>query len=474
MNQAFGRIEKRHLVRRSWGMPSQSTFVPPIPHESSTTRQANGKTIMPTVLPKPRAIAGVLFFSLMSSAAAQDLAIVGARVFPSPEAAPIADATVLLRGGRIAAVGPRKSVALPPGVRVIDGRGTSVTAGFWNSHIHLIKPPFHAPDEQPAQALTDALRDRFSRWGFTALFDIASLPGDARALRARIDRGDVVGPQLLTVDMPFFPENGTPIYVRELWKQMKAPSAEVATTDQARMRVAAQINAGADGVKLFTGAIVGGPQGVLPMPKDIATAIVTEAHAHGKPAFAHPTDKAGLEVAIDSGVDVLAHAAPESGEWSPAFVARLKTDDVALVPTLTLFASELRREGVPETVVQRFVGNAQQQLNAMASGGGQVLFGTDAGYIDTYDTHLEYQLMAAAGLDWRQILASLTTAPAQRFGQSSQRGRLEKGFAGDLVVLGSDPQRRPDAYAEVRMTVRDGRVIYDVAETSSPAGKVGD
>ncbi len=424
---------------------------------------------MPILPPKLRTIAGLLLLFLTTSAAAQDLAIVGAQVFPAPESAPIADATVLIREGRIAAVGPRSSVRLPPGVRVIDGRGTSVTAGFWNSHIHLIKPPFHAADEQPAQALTDALRDRFSRWGFTTLFDIASLPGDARALRARIDRGEVIGPRLLTVDMPFFPANGTPIYVRELWQQMKAPSAEVATPEQARMRAAAQIKAGADGVKLFTGAIVGGPQGVLPMSKDIASAIVTEAHAHGKPAFAHPTDKAGLDVAVDSGVDVLAHAAPESGEWSPAFVARLKADDVALVPTLTLFASELRREGAPEAVVQRFVGNAQQQLFAMARGGGQVLFGTDAGYTDVYDTHLEYQLMAAAGLDWRQILASLTTAPAQRFGQSSQRGRLEEGFAGDIVVLAADPQRRPDAYAEVRMTVRDGRVLYDVATTSSSA-----
>ncbi len=422
---------------------------------------------MPTVLLKPRAAIAVLLAFAAPTAAAQDLAVVSARVYPTPDAAPIEDATVWIRDGRIAAVGPRSSVKVPSGVRVIDGRGTSVTAGFWNSHVHLIKPPFHSPDEQSAATLTDALRERFTRWGFTTLFDIASLPGDARAVRARIGRGEVVGPQLLTVDMPFFPEHGTPIYVRELWQQTKAPSAEVATVAEARSRAAAQIKAGADGVKLFTGAIVGAPQGVLPMSKDIARATVAEAHAHGKPAFAHPTDKAGLDVAVDSGVDVLAHSAPDAGEWSPEFVARLKADDVALVPTLTLFDSELRREGVPEPVVKRFVDTAQQQLKAMAAGGGQILFGTDAGYIDVYDTHLEYQLMAAAGMDWRQILASLTTAPAQRFGQSALRGRLVEGFAGDLVVLRTDPRVRPDAFAEVRMTVRDGRVIYDATAPSA-------
>lgn len=424
---------------------------------------------MPTVFPKLRATVGLFLVFLATSATAQDLAVVGARVYPSPEASPIEDATVWIRDGRIAAVGPRSSIKLPKGVRVVDARGASVMAGFWNSHIHLIKPPFHQPDAQAAQELTDALRERFTRWGFTTLFDIGSLPGDARALRARIQRNEVTGPQLLTVDMPFFPEHGTPIYVRELWEQTEAPSAEVATAEQARQRAAAQIQAGADGVKLFTGAIVGAPLGVVPMSKDIARAVVDEAHAHGKPAFAHPTDKAGLEVAADSGVDVLAHAAPESGEWSPEWVARLKAEDMAVVPTMTLFAAELRREGVPENVVQEFIRNSLQQVKAMATGGGQILFGTDAGFHDTYDTHMEFELMTSAGLDWRQILTSLTTAPAQRFGQAADRGRLAKGMAGDLVVLGSDPQSKTEAFADVRMTVRDGRVIYDAAGDSSAA-----
>lgn len=418
---------------------------------------------------KLRACLTVLLTLLTGSAVAQDLAVVGARIYVAPDAAPIDDGTVLIQHGRIAAVGPRGEVVVPAGVRIVDGKGTSVVAGFWNSHIHLIKPPFHEPNAQAAAELSTALRDRFTRWGFTTLFDIASLPGDARALRARINQGQVVGPQVLTVDMPFFPEHGTPIYVRELWQQTHAPSAEVATAQQASERADAQLAAGADGVKLFTGAIIGGPGNVTPMPLDIARAVVASAHAHGKPAFAHPTNQVGLAVAVDSGVDVIVHAAPESGEWKPAFVARLKAGNVALVPTLTLFSAELLREGVPEPVVRELVKNSQQQLQALSQAGGQVLFGTDAGFHDTYDTDLEYQLMAEAGMDWRQILASLTTAPAQRFGQADQRGRLQQGMAGDLVLLGSDPQSQPQALADVRMTVRDGRVLFDAASLPESA-----
>ncbi|MFL9582253.1 amidohydrolase family protein [Stenotrophomonas sp. AB1(2024)] len=68
--------------------------------------------------------------------------------------------------------------------------------------------------------------------------------------------------------------------------------------------------------------------------------------------------------------------------------------------------------------------------------------------------------MRGAGMDWRQILASLTTAPAQRFGQAAQRGRLAEGYAADLVMLGSDPRQSTDAFADVQLTLRDGTLIH--------------
>jgi imidazolonepropionase-like amidohydrolase len=68
--------------------------------------------------------------------------------------------------------------------------------------------------------------------------------------------------------------------------------------------------------------------------------------------------------------------------------------------------------------------------------------------------------MAGAGLDWRAILASLTTAPAARFGESGRRGRVAAGQDADLVVLGTDPAADVSAFADVRYTIRGGRVVY--------------
>ncbi len=394
---------------------------------------------------------------------AADLAIVDARIYPAPDAAPIEHGTVLVRDGRITAVGPSATITVTAGATVIDGKGKIVTAGFWNSHVHFLALPLREPGTRPAPELNAALNTMLTRWGFTTVFDVASLNGSALVLRKRIEAGEVTGPAILTLAAPFFPKDGTPIYVRALLKEIGAPSAEVASPDQVQARVRQQLAGGADGVKLFTGAIVGGAIGVLPMDIDIARAAVAEAHRAGKPAFAHPSDMAGLEVSLASGVDVLAHTTPFSGPWDAALVQRLRVANLALTPTLTLFEAELRREAVPDPVIARFIADATQQVKVFAAAGGTVLFGTDVGYIDQLDTRREFELMARAGLDWRQILASLTTAPAGRFGQGERKGRIAPGMEADLVLLGTDPAGDVTGFGDVRATVRGGRVIYGAA-----------
>jgi len=392
-------------------------------------------------------------------ARAQLLAIVDARIIASPEAEPIERGTLLLRDGRIEAVGT--SVAIPAEAGRIDAGGATVVAGYWNSHIHLMAAPLADAASRPAAELSQALAEQYLRWGFTTVFDIGSKPGNAFALRERIAAGEVTGPRVMTVDAPFFPEHGTPIYVLEFEGfGEQARAFEVATPAQAGERAQRQLTQGADGVKIFAGAILGGAGEVLPMDVDVARAAIAPAHAAGKPAFAHPTNLAGLRVSIDSGVDVLSHVAPTAGPWPPELVRELVERRVALVPTLTLFEVELRKDGVPEEVVARVVAVGQRQLADFAAAGGVVLFGTDAGYTDRYDTRDELRLMAGAGLDWRQILASLTTAPAARIGGGTQSARLAPGQAADLVLLDGDPTRDVVAFASVRQVLRAGRPVY--------------
>lgn len=391
-----------------------------------------------------------------------ELAITNARVYTAPGAAPLTNSTIIVRDGVIAEVGPATSTHASPTAQIIDGTNLTVVAGLWNSHIHLFSPTLSQPSTTNGKALADELEAMLTRWGFTSVFDIASLPGQAIALRKRIEAGEIPGPNILTVDAPIFPLNGTPIYARELLRGQ--PSFEVGDPALASKRVHDEITAGADGVKLFTGAVVGKPIGVLPMQLDIAKAAVTEAHRLGKPVFAHPSDLAGLTIAMDSGVDILAHTTPDNGlEWTPDLVAKLKAHKLALIPTLTLWGVELKNDRAQDDAVKAFTAVAQRQLKMYADAGGEILFGTDVGYTNAFDTTEEYRLMSGAGLSFDQILTSLTTAPSRRFG-FAKKGKVTAGMDGDLTILASDPAHDITGFAKVVFTIRAGKIIFAAAK----------
>jgi len=139
----------------------------------------------------------------------------------------------------------------------------------------------------------------------------------------------------------------------------------------------------------------------------------------------------------------------------------MKERKVALIPTLTIWKYYMRHDRISaqEQVANTEVG----QLRAWVAAGGTVLFGNDLGAID-YDPTEEYVLMAEAGMSFRQILAALTTAPAERLGEAKQLGRIASGLDADLVVLKEDPSKNIRALSDVKYTLRSGRIIYRARE----------
>jgi imidazolonepropionase-like amidohydrolase len=385
-----------------------------------------------------------------------DLALVGGTVYRDPNAPAIPHATVLIHEGRIVAVGPENSVVIPRGAQRVDCTGKVVTAGFWNSHVHLFVPALLNARTAPPVRLSAQLDSMLNRWGFTTVFDIASVLDNTLALRRRIDSGVVRGPRILTVGEPLWTE--IPVYVRAYLAANHIRMDPVTSTPQAVARVRDLASVGADGIKLFTGSYQGGDS-VANMPLDMVRAAAAEAHRHRLAVFAHPQNVVGLERAIAGGVDILAHTAPQSPPWTPQFVARLTRAHIALIPTLTLFDVEARKDGESDAAREAWIARMVAELRAFARGGGDVLFGTDVGYIDHYDTSLEYELMGRAGMSFRQILASLTTNPAARF-HATQSGRVAPGMDADLVVLSQDPAVDVRAFAKVNFVVRGGRTIY--------------
>src|SRR5262245_24606270 len=385
----------------------------------------------------------------------QSLALVGARIYPSPTAKPIIAGVVLIKDGRIVAFGDKKIVRIPKNTRVLDCDGLVLTAGFWNSHVHFIEPKWRGAGSTPTAQLDKQFQELLTRYGFahaldTGSFDLQNLV----ALRRRIESGEVPGPTIRSAGLPFAPPKGSPSYIAPL----KVP--EIATPEEAAKHVREQIAAGADAIKLWSASPVSGR--IVLMPLDVAKATASTAHELGKPVIAHPTTNAGIDIVVESGIDILAHTTPDGREeWSPDLVNKMRTAGVALIPTLKLWKWELERKGISSVMAERFMNIALQQLRAFSQAGGEILFGTDVGYMTDYAPTDEYALMAKAGMSFQHILASLTTAPAARFGVSKQTGRIAVGLDADIVLLAGDPILDATAFSNVKYTIRKGRVIYE-------------
>ena len=385
------------------------------------------------------------------------LALVGAKVFISPAGDPIENAVVVISDGKIAAIGRRDQIAVPKNSQVIDCKGKVITAGFWNSHVHFTEDVWKGAANAPAEKLEQHMQEMLTRWGFTTVFDIGSFPADTLPLRKRVDSGEIPGPKIYTTAGNIFPENGIPIYIpEEIAAQLKP--LEAATPADAARLARQSLALGGDGIKLFTGAIEGRGK-VIPMPTDVAHAAVEVAHAAGKPVFAHPSNHVGTDNALAAGVDILAHTIPIESGWTTQELQRMKAQHTALIPTLTLWEVELEKSHASAEDEQAFVQRGVSELKAYFDQGGTILFGTDVGYTQHYDTTEEYVLMAKSGMTWRDILASLTVNPATFF-KAGHTGEVARGDAADLVVLDGDPAVDVRNFAKVDYTIRAGQLIY--------------
>jgi len=384
--------------------------------------------------------------SVAMTAEGPDLVLLGGKVYPSPTASPIDNAVVLIQDGRIAAVGKSSELKVPKSARVIDCSGKVIVAGFWNSHVHFENGWQNIP-HVPVEKVEAHMQEMLTRWGFTTVWDLGSDPNNTLALRRRIEAGEIAGPQILMAG-DIFPKNGHPVY---LPAEMQLP--EAASPEEAKQMAQQYLKIGLDGIKLFTGAFMGNKP-VVNMDTAIVRAASDVAHAQGKPVFAHPQNRTGVDNALAGGVSVLAHTIPNEGSFTADELSRMKQQHTALIPTLTLWTTVVS----DPAVVDKLVASGVYELNAYFSEGGTILFGTDVGFQSKYDTAMEFEFMGRA-MPWRDILASLTTNPSAFFKERA-KGQVVKGMNADLVVLNADPASDVRNLANVAFTIRGGKIIY--------------
>jgi imidazolonepropionase-like amidohydrolase len=392
-------------------------------------------------------VGGALLAALPAAAADRPVAIVGATVFDATGAAPHR-ATVVIRDGRIAEVGP--SVKAPRGALVIDAKGKALLPGFFDVHTHW------TPGGSPR--ISPEIANAYIAAGVTTVNDFHQQPESFEPRRRWIA-------SMASPHVNFVARMSTPGGHGADWAD-RATTKWVNSPQGARMEVKALVPYKPDFIKAFAdGWRYGVSADNTSMDEGTLSALVDEAHRNNLKVLTHTVTVERGAIAGRAKVDVIAHSLQDR-EIDQATVDAIKAGGTAYAPTLAVYDPdkgeppadpEVRRRGEVK------FGYALHNVKVLHDAGVTIALGTDAGMPGTphgASTLREMELLVRAGLTPSEALIAGTASSAKVLGELADRGTIEAGKRADLVLIDGEPWK---AIADVHKTNRvfvDGVLVH--------------
>ncbi|MEU0283259.1 amidohydrolase family protein [Streptomyces sp. NPDC006195] len=369
----------------------------------------------------------------------------GARVFDGERTIVATD--VMLEDGLIAAVGAGAGAAGAADVEV-DGRGGTLLPGLIDAHTHVFDG-----------SLADALR-----YGVTTELDMFCLPRPLARHRRLADHRDDVA-DLRSAGTVATAPGGHPTQLLAALTGTVLDPGDVTeidfVTDPARAPafVQARLDEGADYLKIVIDDGTAHGTDLPAMTPVVATALTTAAHDAGLRVIAHAITAAEANIALDAGVDGLAHVWADLAPKAPAsrrLAERVRAQGVFVVTTLAYFEAITAQH--PGTARCAHAGHYANAVGALHGAGVPLLAGTDATpFAPTHGAglHHELSLLTRAGLGAEEALASATSVPARHF-DLTDRGRIVPGRRADPLLVEGDPTRDISTLASLTAIWRRG------------------
>jgi imidazolonepropionase-like amidohydrolase len=365
-------------------------------------------------------------------------AFTGMRLVDGTDRAPIDNATIVVRGGRVVAAGPAASVTIPAGAERISLAGKHVIPGLINAHGH-------------ANSLDRDL-DTYAKYGVTTVF---SLGNDANAPGAIAARDAQATASL----------SRARIYT-------SGPVLNPATPEAARADVAKVAAMKVDNIKIRVDDNLGTTPKMSP---EVYRAVIDEAHKRGLRVAVHLFYLNDAKGVLHAGADFIAHSVRDL-DVDNDVIATMKARGICLCPTLMREVSTYVYESTPSFFAdplfvkysdpqwisqrkdpafqaktakdpsgQRYKAAlevASRNMKKMSDAGVTIAMGTDtgpAGRFQGYFELMELELMAKAGLTPKQVIQSATREAARCHKVDADLGTLEVKKWADFVVLNADP-----------------------------------
>src|SRR5271163_1394042 len=410
--------------------------------------------------------------ALLIPAAAQVTAIRAGKLIDPDSGAVLTGQTILIRAGKIEAVG--NNVSVPSNAKIIDLSKMTVLPGLIDCHTHLATGAYDSKDldfftKTAAQLALESVPNARAMLesGFTTVRDVGTYRALVDiALRDAINRGDIIGPHMLVAGA-YVTITGGAGAATGLAPDITLPwdmhYGEANSPWEVRQVVRKLAHNGVDHIKvLSSGAVLAhgsNPHSQEFTPEELQAA-VDEASHFGLRVESHAHSAEGIKNAIRAGVASVEHATMIDDEG----IALAKQHGTYL--DMDIYDEECIQEqgkngNMPKDFLEHDAQLGQIQrdnFRKTVAAGAKMSFGTDAGVCAYGTSGKQFAFMVKYGMTPMQAIQTATINAADLLGHSNEFGSIKPGKYADIIAVTGDPLADIRVLVDVKFVMKDGKI----------------
>ena len=377
-----------------------------------------------------------------------DLVVDGGTLLDPQTGDVIEDAVLVIRGGKVSAVGKRGSVEIPSDVPKLDAHGQWVLPGLVDAHTHI-----ETMDEALETVQKGATSARSGSTGFYQDIAVRELAKQAPGL----------SPALMAAGIFVTPKLGDSLLADPDLTSLARQKDGVRSEEALRQVVKVNLARGADVIKTRVNERAGLPDQdplVQVYSREQLSQIVAAAKDGGKGVLCHSYSAQGCNDAVMAGIRSLEHGVFVDERT----LAEMKNRGTYFTPTLTAIAGMVGdKDPILDKRGRDFVPVHMKAVKAAFDLGVPLAAGTDSSGGVVEPIGREVELMHQAGLPALDAIRTATTSAAVLLGVEKTVGRLQPGFNGDVLVVAGDPLTDITVLKKPVHVVRSGQPVSAAA-----------